>query len=116
MREVRLTVSWQSGAQVDQFTVVTHIASMGRGTDQVNSDPVAQAALSATTPGGGIDVNSMNSIFNAAGLRPPMLPPGANLPGMTPGTGAPGAGLPVVPRLPNMMPNIPRLPPLGGRR
>jgi general secretion pathway protein I len=47
IREVRLTVSWKSGKVVDQFTVVTHIVSLGPGTDQVQSDAVVNAAASS---------------------------------------------------------------------
>jgi general secretion pathway protein I len=44
MREVRLTVSWQQGKQTDQFTVVTHVISLGRGTDQAASTVMPQQA------------------------------------------------------------------------
>ena len=54
VREVRLTVSWETGKQVDQFTIVTHIVSLGAGTDQVNSDPLQQAAA-----GSGSNINSL---------------------------------------------------------
>ena len=33
-REMRLTVSWKDGARDESFTVVTHVASMGKGTLQ----------------------------------------------------------------------------------
>ena len=46
VREVRLTVSWQTGKTVDQFTVVTHVASFGRDTASNNSDPAAQGGNS----------------------------------------------------------------------
>ncbi|MGC4113960.1 MAG: prepilin-type N-terminal cleavage/methylation domain-containing protein [Myxococcales bacterium] len=39
VREVHLTVSWQTGKVVDKFTVVTHVVSFGRDTASNNSDP-----------------------------------------------------------------------------
>ncbi len=38
VREVRLTVSWPAGNRVDDFTVVTHVVSLGRGTSEANSE------------------------------------------------------------------------------
>lgn len=57
MREVRLTVAWGEGEHIDQFTITTHVVSLGAGTDQTQSDVAAQAAAaaaaSAATPNGG---------------------------------------------------------------
>ncbi len=47
VREVRLTVFWKSGKLVDKFTVVTHVVSLGQGTDQANS--AAQTTSTTTT-------------------------------------------------------------------
>ncbi|HEY3445711.1 MAG TPA: prepilin-type N-terminal cleavage/methylation domain-containing protein [Myxococcales bacterium] len=51
VREVHLTVSWQTGKTVDKFTVVTHVVSFGRDTAINNSDPAAQAAASGSGTG-----------------------------------------------------------------
>lgn len=56
MREVRLTVSWQNGKQVDKFTVVTHVVSFGPGSDQAN----VAAGQAPTMPGYGTPGGPMN--------------------------------------------------------
>jgi general secretion pathway protein I len=48
VREVRLTVFWKSGKLIDKFTVVTHVVSLGQGTDQVNSAATATGQTPAT--------------------------------------------------------------------
>jgi general secretion pathway protein I len=114
VREVRLTVSWQTGKITDQFTIVTHVVSMGRGTDQVNSDPAAQAALAATNPSGAGSANDLNAVLNAAGVRTPGgLPPG--FPGGLPGSGLPGTPSILAPGGVRM-PVGPRIPSLGAKR
>ncbi|MGI5863430.1 MAG: type IV pilus modification PilV family protein [Myxococcales bacterium] len=105
MREVRLTVSWGKGQNTDQFTVVTHVVSLGAGTDQAQSDVVAQQATKAledaaqgaggnlpimpgatglTRPGGPLRTGPFQGGGAKDGLRPGQLPPafrGGGLPG-----------------------------------
>ena len=109
VREVHLTVSWQAGTQVDQFTVVTHVVSFGANTATANSDPTQQAALSGAANGANAAVGP-NGLLN--GL------PGAN------GAGAPGMlnlrnSLPLGGSVPGRMPfGVPARPNLnlGGPR
>lgn len=82
VREVHLTVSWQTGKIVDQFTVVTHVVSFGRGTDVNNSDPQAEAAANAIKA----------ATTGSSGFPAAMLGGRGGLPGM-PAGGMPG-GLP----------------------
>lgn len=103
MREVRLTVSWgeEKKGTLDQFTVTTHVVSLGAGTDQAQSDVAAQAAAAAAsgtaatgTPAGGpipgpipgqppVQPNGLNQLmkrFPFNQMRPPpgMAPNGLN--------------------------------------
>lgn len=87
VREVRLTVSWKQGKQTDQFTVVTHIVSLGQGTDQANSQVAAPGQSTLQNQGAqGTGVPNPLAPMGTPGLNNPF---GGKLPGMP---GLPGAG------------------------
>lgn len=70
VREVRLTVFWKSGKIIDKFTVVTHVVSLGRGTDQANSAAPATTGQPPSTPTPGVTIPGMNlGGLNKAGAR-----------------------------------------------
>ncbi len=52
LREVRVTVYWPDGKKMDSFTVVTHVVSLGPGTDQLQSAQAAPGTpqMGAPTP------------------------------------------------------------------
>jgi general secretion pathway protein I len=64
VREVRLTVSWgeeKKGSARDSFSIATHVVSLGQGTDQRQSDAVAQGLDKAMNSAGttsGVNVNT----------------------------------------------------------
>ncbi len=74
VREVRLTVSWKNGKQLEKFTVVSHFVSLGAGTDQAQSDAAAQALQNATNPDGTLKANSL--------MRPDRLNQLPRMPGL----------------------------------
>jgi general secretion pathway protein I len=58
VREVRLTVLWRSGTQVESIDLVTHVVSLGPGSDKngggpQTADPLAAAAAAAAAAAGG---------------------------------------------------------------
>ncbi len=52
VREVHLTVSWRDGTQVESFDLVTHVVSLGPGSDR-NGGAAAEAAGGGERPGDG---------------------------------------------------------------
>lgn len=82
LREVRVTVYWPDGKQMDQFTVVTHVVSLGPGTDQIQSN----TANTANTANPGLTNPQFNpALPNSGGVTNPNLnrtPGPLNLPGM----------------------------------
>lgn len=74
MREVRLTVSWGEKDSLDQFTVTTHVVSLGAGTDQAQSDVVAQQASKALQDAtqGNLGAPVMPGAFGPGGPRGPL--------------------------------------------
>src|SRR5690606_11382769 len=67
LREVRVTVYWPDGKQMEHFTVVTHVVSLGPGTDQLQTQsanqPTLQQNLMNPNPGG------LNNAVTVPGLR-----------------------------------------------
>ncbi len=47
VREVHLTVSWKEGKLTESFDVVTHVVTMGPGSDRNGGDAASQAAAAA---------------------------------------------------------------------
>ncbi|MBF5044904.1 prepilin-type N-terminal cleavage/methylation domain-containing protein [Aggregicoccus sp. 17bor-14] len=52
VREVHLTVSWKDGTQVESFDLVTHVVSLGTGSDR-NGGQAAESGVVTNTPGSG---------------------------------------------------------------
>jgi general secretion pathway protein I len=52
VREVHLTVSWRDGTQVESFDLVTHVVSLGPGSDR-NGGAAAEATQGAPSASGG---------------------------------------------------------------
>ncbi len=72
MREVRLTILWGQGNQVDQFSITTHVVSLGQGTDRAASEKDPNAAATEGTPGA---PGGPNNLFNRGILNNGPLPP-----------------------------------------
>ncbi len=70
VREIHLTVSWKEGKLTESIDLVTHVVTMGPGSDRNGGDAASQAAQGAA------------AAAQAAGLAPP---PGALPGGLTPG-------------------------------
>lgn len=69
VREVHLTVTWKDGKQVESVDLVTHVVSLGPGSDRNGSaNPAAAAAAAAAAANGGV-------------LPPGSVPPGGQPPG-----------------------------------
>ncbi|MFN7134392.1 MAG: hypothetical protein ACK4N5_20095, partial [Myxococcales bacterium] len=62
LREVRLTVYWPDGKKMDHFSVVTHVVSLGPGTDQLQTNQAIPGM-----PGGPGGNGQMNPIMGPAG-------------------------------------------------
>ena len=113
MREVRLTVSWGEKDSLDQFTVTTHVVSLGAGTDQAQSDVVAQQASKALqdatqgNPGAPVMPNGRDLLRTPGGITGPR-------PGGTRGQNPLGK-LPFGPGGLNR-PGGPKMAPFGGKR
>ncbi len=71
VREVRLTVSWKEGKNVETLDLVTHVVSMGQGGDR-NGNLAAAAQQAALQAGGGW----VNSRTGAPVPNPRMTPTG----------------------------------------
>lgn len=52
VREVHLTVTWKEGKQVESMDVVTHVVSLGPGSDRNGGAAAAQAAATGQQPPG----------------------------------------------------------------
>ncbi|MHB8875177.1 MAG: type IV pilus modification PilV family protein [Myxococcaceae bacterium] len=62
VREVHLTVTWKDGKQTESFDLVTHVVSLGPGTDR-NGGPVTPAqAAGFSTSGGEVMVDSVTGV------------------------------------------------------
>ncbi len=53
VREVHLTVSWKDGKQTENIDVVTHVVSLGPGSDRNGAAPGGSGAPGSTPTGGG---------------------------------------------------------------
>lgn len=70
VREVHLTVTWRDGTQVETLDVVTHVISLGKGTDR---NGPAGAGTGSATPGG--QPTPPPNLVNAATGEPPQGAP-----------------------------------------
>ncbi len=68
VREVRLTVFWKNGGIVDKFTVVTHVVSLGQGTDQAISTTPSTSGAAGTT--GTAIQNAIQNSVKSTGKAP----------------------------------------------
>jgi len=82
VREVHLTVTWRQGKVVESMDVVTHIVSLGPGSDR-NGGGAFNAATGGTTQGAG------NEWSTADGRTVPNPVPGPNGGMIDPATGQP---------------------------
>ncbi len=67
VREVHLTISWKEGKLTESIDLVTHIVTLGPGSDRNGGDPAIAAAAAASAA--------------ATGGQPGQLPPPGLLPG-----------------------------------
>ncbi|MFT3841902.1 MAG: hypothetical protein QM723_33230 [Myxococcaceae bacterium] len=133
VREVHLTVTWKEGKQTESFDLVTHVVSLGPGSDRNgglpgqtsqqaanngqwvradNGRPVPNPVPSPTGQGM-VDPTDNQPVIqagNLSGSQGAGIPPGG-IPGITPGVS--GGGL--VPGGMGTMPGIPQIPQLPGR-
>jgi len=71
VREVRLTVFWKNGTIIDKFTVVTHVVSLGQGTDQaISTAPSTGGAKGTTGTAAPATQNAVQSVLKNLGARP----------------------------------------------
>jgi general secretion pathway protein I len=71
VREVHLTVTWKEGSQVESIDVVTHMVSLGPGSDRNGS-------ATGNTPGGANPGGTNPGGINPGGINPGGINPGAN--------------------------------------
>jgi general secretion pathway protein I len=64
VREVHLTISWREGKQLETLDLVTHVVSMGPGSDR----------------NGNLQAAALNAAVNAQQQISPLVPPGFNRP------------------------------------
>jgi general secretion pathway protein I len=60
VREVHLTVSWKDGKQTESIDLVTHVVSLGQGSDR-NGGAMAAAMAGVTTTTGQVDLVNQNT-------------------------------------------------------
>ncbi|SET57043.1 type IV pilus modification PilV family protein [Stigmatella erecta] len=80
VREVHLTVTWKEGNQVESIDVVTHMVSLGPGSDR-NGGASAGSTPGGTTPGGTTPGGTTPGGINPGGLNPGGINPGGLNPG-----------------------------------
>ena len=127
VREVHLTVSWKDGKNVESVDLVTHVVSLGPGSDRNGS---ALAGSPANAPQQGLrrpDGSAPRGTPTACPANPAAFcdVDGTQLVGATVAPGAPASpgvpGLPTAPSRGQLLPNgtgrvPPLLPSLGGPR
>jgi general secretion pathway protein I len=118
VREVHLTVTWKEGKQTESFDLVTHVVSLGPGSDRNGGMPGQsgqQAAAAAAGGSGFVRADNGRPVSNPVqGPNGQMVDPSDNspvIPAGGAGAGMPGAG--GIPGLPGV--GTPGLPPPVGR-
>ncbi len=108
VREVHLTVSWKEGKQTESVDLVTHVVSLGPGSDR-NGGP-GNGTLGGSNGGGGFmrpdgtPARSPRQVPGGQGWADddgtPLMPAAGGPGGGLPGAGAPGAFNPLAPGSP----------------